>query len=108
MSRTIVGGSPFIQRDEHEKLADARGICHRGFYVFPGQMAVPLKQVKRILEAGEDGEAMVNVPITQTGAHLCEQDKCQLWDKKKGRCLDASVAIRQAYGKDAPEEHPGA
>lgn len=30
----------------------------------------------------------------------CMEEACALWDHKKGRCLERSAFIAQAYGKD--------
>lgn len=90
-----------------KKLQDSRPVCHRHFYSQVIQSVEPVEPQSQIaLPDGQPAQpGMMEVKQTlQAGFPPCYAEKCMMWDKRKNRCLDRTIAIQKAYGNADPDD----
>ncbi len=92
-----MSGMQGMSKEQHAQTIKARGFCHRSYFTIMFQQLQP---ASALALPGADGGEMVSVNGLMQDGHACHGKSCQMWDHRKGRCLDRSVAIRLAYGQN--------
>jgi hypothetical protein len=91
--------SPEERANYRQEQVKSRKFCHRSIRTH--MLAIPVAGPPSIAMPG-GGQQMGITVQTISASELCQQENCQMWDEKKRRCLDRSVALARAYGKDRP------